>query len=75
MHPLFRMNMNRVFVGDNGNHQHCACMHHCSSPTADGSLFMCTPIDPLFLALPYLQAAAKVIACEYCIAINVFIRI
>ena len=27
----------------------------------DGSLLMCTPMDPLFIALPYFMAAAKVV--------------
>ena len=31
-----------------------------SLPHADGSLLMCTPVDPLFLALPYFASAAKV---------------
>ena len=32
------------------------------SLVADGSLLLCTPIDPLFLALPYLVKAGKVSA-------------
>ena len=33
----------------------CACVH-----IVDGSLYIFTPVDPLFLALPYLVEAAKV---------------
>ena len=33
---------------------------HCSPLAADGSLLLCTPVDPLFMVLPYLAKAGKV---------------
>ena len=30
---------------------------------ADGSLLLCTPVDPLFMVLPYLTKAGKVCTC------------
>ena len=32
--------------------------------STDGSLFMCTPVDPLFFVLPYLIKSAKVCICQ-----------
>lgn len=37
------------------------CFISASFCILDGSLHMCTPIDPLFLALPYLLSAAQVV--------------
>lgn len=34
------------------------------SSSTDGSLYICTPIDPVFLVLPYLVKSAKVCICK-----------
>ena len=43
----------------------------------DGSLFMCTPVDPLFLILPYLVKSAKVCLNLYyqllCVCVFVYV--
>ena len=38
----------------------------------DGSLFMCTPVDPLFLILPYLVKSAKVCTVSFSVCVLVY---
>jgi hypothetical protein len=34
------------------------------SVQGDGSLYLCTPVDPLFLALPLLEASRQQVSCS-----------
>jgi hypothetical protein len=40
-------------------HDHSAHRPSCLACSADGSFYMCTRIDPLFLALPLLEKGRK----------------
>lgn len=58
----------RRYLVSRDRHQICEVQRCCDEPRSwfigdsvqtDGSLLVCTPVDPLFLALPYLSKAGK----------------